>query len=204
MRIAPQGQDIRFDEQQIVEGAEFLQQAVERLPLSALAGPIDPAADPFRHELSIFAKDLARQTRGRRFPASNLDMRTTASARSRRRSMISSGRRFCDRFIEAAKADLDDPRGRLGHLATIDYTLSAFSCCCIRSLPSSPKSSGTGSDSDPRAFNLRSGHSAKNNARAASRGGVSRCGTGSHPPRDLQHPLEQTAAVAACSRQEIG
>ena len=58
MRIAPQGQDIRFDEQQIVEGRNFCNKLWNACRFRLLQGSVDGTADPFRHPLSIFAKDL--------------------------------------------------------------------------------------------------------------------------------------------------
>ena len=59
MRIAPQGQDIRFDEQQIVEGRNFCNKLWNACRFRLLQGSVDATADPSRHALSIFAKDLA-------------------------------------------------------------------------------------------------------------------------------------------------
>src|SRR6476660_5985578 len=58
MRIAPSGQDIRFDEQQIVEGRNFCNKLWNACRFRNLQGKIDPAANPFLHPLSIFARDL--------------------------------------------------------------------------------------------------------------------------------------------------
>ena len=64
MRIAPQGQDIRFDEQQIVEGRNFCNKW-NTCRFRLLQGPIDGAADPSpRHSLSLFAKDLLAKLEG--------------------------------------------------------------------------------------------------------------------------------------------
>ncbi len=68
MRIAPQGQDIRFDEQQIVEGRNFCNKLWNACRFRLLQGPIDAAADPSRHALSIFAKDLLSKLEQHDFP----------------------------------------------------------------------------------------------------------------------------------------
>jgi valyl-tRNA synthetase len=57
MRIAPQGQDIRFDEQQIVEGRNFFNK-LERVPVPEPQGK-SIRRIPFLHPLSIFARPLA-------------------------------------------------------------------------------------------------------------------------------------------------
>jgi len=86
-----------------------------------MQGAIDPAADPSKHDLSIFACDLLAK----------LDatiIRVTDGYESFRFSDIAQALYdftwgdFCDRFIEAAKADFDSPR-RAGTLAAMDFTI---------------------------------------------------------------------------------
>ena len=86
-----------------------------------MQGAIDPAADPSKHDLSIFARDLLAK----------LDAtitRVTEGFESFRFSDIAQALYdfvwgdFCDRFIEAAKADFDSPR-RAGTLAAMDFTI---------------------------------------------------------------------------------
>jgi valyl-tRNA synthetase len=125
MRIAPQGQDIKFDEQQIVEGRNFCNKLWNACRFRTMQGPIDPAADPSQHELSIFAQDLLAK----------LDatiLRIEGGYRTYRFNEVAQALydfvwgEFCDKFIETAKADFhggDSPR-RSGTLAAIDYTIS--------------------------------------------------------------------------------
>ena len=124
LRIAPQGQDIKFDEQQIVEGRNFCNKLWNACRFRQMQGPIDPAADPSKYELSLFAKDLLAR----------LDAtieRVNEGYESYRFSDIAQALYdfvwgdFCDRFIEVAKADFasDSPR-RAGTLATLDYTIT--------------------------------------------------------------------------------
>jgi valyl-tRNA synthetase len=61
IRIAPQGADIRFDEKQIEEGRNFCNKLWNICRFRALQGPIDPAADPSRHERSIFDNELLQR-----------------------------------------------------------------------------------------------------------------------------------------------
>jgi valyl-tRNA synthetase len=61
IRIAPQGADIRFDEKQIEEGRNFCNKLWNICRFRALQGPIDPEADPSRHERSIFDNELLQR-----------------------------------------------------------------------------------------------------------------------------------------------
>ncbi|MFZ4774240.1 MAG: valine--tRNA ligase [Terrimicrobiaceae bacterium] len=121
LRIAPQGQDIKFDEQQIVEGRNFCNKLWNACRFRLMHGEVDPAADPSKHDLSIFARDLLAR----------LDatiVRVNEGYEAFRFSDIAQALYdfvwgdFCDRFIEAAKADFESPR-RAGTLATMDFTI---------------------------------------------------------------------------------
>ena len=122
MRIAPQGQDIRFDEQQIVEGRNFCNKLWNACRFRLLQGPIDPTADPSSHALSIFAKDLLAKLHSTisRVEAGYADYRFSEIAQSLYDFVWAE---FCDRFIEVAKADFGDTARKSGTLATMDYTL---------------------------------------------------------------------------------
>jgi valyl-tRNA synthetase len=122
MRIAPQGQDIRFDEQQIVEGRNFCNKLWNACRFRVLQGPIDAEADPFRHSLSIFERDLLSKLSDTifRIEGGYADYRFSEIAQALYDFVWAE---FCDWFIEAAKADLGDPVRKPGTLATIDYTL---------------------------------------------------------------------------------
>ncbi len=123
LRIAPQGQDIKFDEQQIVEGRNFCNKLWNACRFRQMQGPLDPQADPSKHELSLFARDLLAR----------LDAtisRVNEGYEAYKFSDIAQALYdfvwgdFCDRFIEVAKSDFttDSPR-RAGTLATLDYTI---------------------------------------------------------------------------------
>jgi valyl-tRNA synthetase len=121
LRIAPQGQDIKFDEQQIVEGRNFCNKLWNACRFRLMQGPVDPTADPTQHDLSIFSRDLLAK----------LDAtiaRVDSGYEAFRFSDIAQALYdfvwgdFCDRFIEAAKADFDSPR-RAGTLAVMDFTI---------------------------------------------------------------------------------
>jgi len=121
LRIAPQGQDIKFDEQQIVEGRNFCNKLWNACRFRLLHGAVDPAADPAQHDLSIFARDLLGKLDAtiRRVDEGYGAFRFSEIAQALYDFVWGD---FCDRFIEAAKADLDSPR-RAGTLAAMDYVI---------------------------------------------------------------------------------
>jgi len=122
MRIAPQGQDIKFDEQQVVEGRNFCNKFWNACRFRLMQGPIDPAADPSLHELSIFSRDLLAKldaTIGR-IDAAYDAYRFSEVAQALYDFVWGD---FCDRFIEASKADFQDPARRGGTLAAMDHVI---------------------------------------------------------------------------------
>ncbi len=122
MRIAPQGQDIRFDEQQIVEGRNFCNKFWNACRFRLMQGPIDPEADPARQELSPFASDLLGKLDAtiRRIDDAYAAHRFSEVAQALYDFVWGD---FCDRFIETAKAAFGDPEAAPGTLSAIDYTL---------------------------------------------------------------------------------
>ncbi|GAB4179006.1 MAG: valine--tRNA ligase [Terrimicrobiaceae bacterium] len=131
LRIAPQGQDIRFDEQQIIEGRNFCNKLWNACRFRLLHGQPDPAADPSGHELTIFSADiLARLDECiRRIEAAYDGHRFSEVAQALYDFVWGD---FCDEFLEAAKADLatpDSPR-KAGTLAAMDRIIS----CILRLL----------------------------------------------------------------------
>jgi len=123
LRIAPQGQDIKFDEQQIVEGRNFCNKLWNACRFRQIQGPLDPEADPSKHELSLFAQDLLARLDAtiRRVNEGYGAYRFSDIAQALYDFVWGD---FCDRFIEVAKSDFstDTPR-RAGTLATLDYTI---------------------------------------------------------------------------------
>ncbi len=124
MRIAPQGQDIKFDEQVVVEGRNFCNKLWNACRFRTMQGAVDPLADPTGHEPSIFAADLLAK----------LDatiLRIEEGYRTYRFNDIAQALydfvwgEFCDKFIEVAKADFygDDAARKAGTLATIDFVI---------------------------------------------------------------------------------
>ncbi len=125
LRIAPQGQDIKFDEQQIVEGRNFCNKLWNACRFRAMQGPIDPAADPSCHDLSIFCRDLLSKLNATidRIEAGYANYRFNEIAQALYDFVWSE---FCDRFIETAKSDFasENESRRAGTLATIDFVLA--------------------------------------------------------------------------------
>jgi valyl-tRNA synthetase len=123
MRIAPQGQDIRFDEQQMVEGRNFINKLWNACRFRLMQGAVDGAADPSRHELGAFAKwVLARwDVTLAAVDAAYAGFRFNEIAQ-RLYDFVWGD--FCDWFIEVAKADFNEagPR-RDATLAVFDYVL---------------------------------------------------------------------------------
>ena len=123
LRIAPQGQDIKFDEQQIVEGRNFCNKLWNACRFRQMQGPLDPQADPSKHELSLFAQDLlARLDATIRRVNEGYEAYKFSDIAQALYDFVWGD--FCDRFIEVAKSDFatDTPR-RAGTLATLDYTI---------------------------------------------------------------------------------
>src|SRR5256712_3781241 len=127
MRIAPSGQDIRFDEKQIEEGRNFATKLWNAARFRQMHGPSasDPKID--NQLLSIYAVEvLARLNE----TIDSLD----AGYREYQFNVV--GQRlydffwsdYCDWFVEAAKTEIfgADESRRKSALAAMDFVLSAF------------------------------------------------------------------------------
>ncbi|PTX99668.1 valine--tRNA ligase [Verrucomicrobia bacterium LW23] len=130
IRIAPQGEDIRFDEKQVEEGRNFCNKLWNAVRFRTMQGPIDPAADPSQydpetHELTSFSQLLLHKLH-KLLPQiqASFDRFEFSEVASALYDFVWND--FCSRFIEAAKADFQNPESpsRAGTLATLDYTLS--------------------------------------------------------------------------------
>lgn len=124
MRIAPQGQDIRFEEKQVEEGRNFCNKLWNACRFRTMQGPVDPQADPWKHTLSPFAADiLAKLDAAIGSATTALNDYQFSAAASALYAFVWDD--FCSRFIEAAKGDFNDPQSptRAGTLAAIDYVL---------------------------------------------------------------------------------
>src|SRR5256884_2334031 len=127
MRIAPSGQDIRFDEKQIEEGRNFATKLWNVARFRQMHGPsvAAPKIDP--KKLSIFAVEvLARLNEtidAIEKAYRDYEFNTVAQ---RLYDFIWSD--YCDWFVEAAKTEIfsDDESKKKSAMAVMDYVLSAI------------------------------------------------------------------------------
>jgi len=126
MRIAPTGQDIRFDEKQIEEGRNFATKLWNVARFRQMHGPSDAAPKIEAQALSIFAVEvLARLNE-------TIDAVETAY-REYHFNMVAQHlynfvwSDYCDWFVEAAKTDIfsEDEAKKKSALAVMDFVLSA-------------------------------------------------------------------------------
>jgi valyl-tRNA synthetase len=131
MRIAPSGQDIRFDEKQIEEGRNFATKLWNVARFRQMQGPsderkLDCLEQSSSDQLSIYAIELLARL--------NETIKATESAyctyqfnavAQRLYDFIWSD--YCDWFVEAAKTDIfsDDGPRKERALAVMDFVLSA-------------------------------------------------------------------------------
>ncbi|MFN2477074.1 MAG: valine--tRNA ligase [Chthoniobacterales bacterium] len=126
MRIAPSGQDIRFDEKQIEEGRNFATKLWNAARFRQMHGASSGEVSLEEHQLSIYAIEvLARLDE-------LIGAIETAYAEYRFNEVVQRVYEFfwndyCDWFIEAAKTDIfaEDPARTAAVLAVMDYVLSA-------------------------------------------------------------------------------
>ena len=127
MRIAPTGQDIRFDEKQIEEGRNFATKLWNVARFRQMHGPSEAAPAIDKQELSIYALEvLARLNE-------TIDAIETAygeyqfnTVAQRLYDFVWSD--YCDWFVEAAKTDIfgEDEAKKKSALAVMDFVLSAI------------------------------------------------------------------------------
>ncbi len=127
MRIAPSGQDIRFDEKQIEEGRNFATKLWNAARFRQMHGPSDRNPELKESELSIYAIEvLARlhetigavETAYREYQFNTVAQQLYDFVWGD----------FCDWFVEAAKTDIfgEDAARKQSTLATMDFVLSAI------------------------------------------------------------------------------
>ncbi len=127
MRIAPSGQDIRFDEKQIEEGRNFATKLWNAARFRRMHGPSERKPELRETELSIYAIEvLARLTE-------TID---AVEAAYREYQFNTVAQRlydfvwgdFCDWFVEAAKTDIfgENAARKQSTLMTMDLVLSAI------------------------------------------------------------------------------
>src|SRR5438132_1924428 len=127
MRIAPRGQDIRFDEKQIEEGRNFATKLWNAARFRQMHGPSDAAPKIDNHQLSIYAVEvLARlnetidaiETAYREYQFNTVAQRLYDFFWSD----------YCDWYVEAAKTEIfsGHESRKKSALAVMDVVLSAF------------------------------------------------------------------------------
>src|SRR5215468_4200698 len=126
MRIAPTGQDIRFDERQIEEGRNFATKLWNVARFRQMHGPSDATAKIDTQSLSIFAVEVLARL--------NETIDAIESAyREYHFNMVAQHlynfvwSDYCDWFVEAAKTDIfgTDDAKKKSALAVMDVVLSA-------------------------------------------------------------------------------
>ncbi len=125
LRIAPQGQDIRFDEKQIEEGRNFCNKLWNASRFRVRYGALAADARPWEHRLSPFAVEMLStlaQT-GVRLEAA-FGAYEFSEAAGLLYGFVWDD--FCASFLEAAKVDLarEGSPTASGTLAAFDYALS--------------------------------------------------------------------------------
>jgi valyl-tRNA synthetase len=127
MRIAPSGQDIRYDEKQIEEGRNFATKLWNVARFRQMHGPSDGAPKIDNQLLSIYAVDvLARLNEAiDAIEAAHREYQFNSVAQQLYDFFWSD---YCDWFVEAAKTDIfgEDEEKKKSALAVMDFALSAI------------------------------------------------------------------------------
>jgi valyl-tRNA synthetase len=126
MRIAPRGQDIRFDEKQIEEGRNFATKLWNVARFRQMHGPSDPAPKIDNQRLSIYALELLARLNETidSIEAAYREYQFNTVAQ-RLYDFVWSA--YCDWFVEAAKTEIfgEDETKKKSALAVMDFVLSA-------------------------------------------------------------------------------
>jgi valyl-tRNA synthetase len=125
MRIAPSGQDIRFDEKQIEEGRNFATKLWNVARFRQMHGP--SSAEPKLEHLSIYAIELLARL-NETIDAIEKGYRDYEFNQIGQRLYDFIWSDYCDWFVEAAKTDIfnEDESKKNSALAVMDYVLSAI------------------------------------------------------------------------------
>ncbi|MDQ6859827.1 MAG: valine--tRNA ligase [Verrucomicrobiota bacterium] len=126
MRIAPSGQDIRFDEKQIEEGRNFATKLWNAARFRQMHGASEASPDLSKHQLSIYAQQVLAR----------LDETITNIEEAYREYRFNDVAQrlydffwndYCDWFVEVAKTDIfsEDAARKHSALAVMDVVLSA-------------------------------------------------------------------------------
>ncbi len=126
MRIAPSGQDIRYDEKQIEEGRNFATKLWNAARFRQMHGPSQARPKFAANEISIYAVEVLARL--------NETIEAVELAYGEYQFNIVAQRLygfvwgdFCDWFVEAAKTEIfgDDPARKTATLAVMDHIFSA-------------------------------------------------------------------------------
>src|SRR5437764_7128497 len=125
MRIAPSGQDIRFDEKQIEEGRNFATKLWNVARFRQMHGP--SAAEPELEKMSIYAVEVLARLNGT-IDAIEKGYRDYEFNTVAQRLYDFIWSDYCDWFVEAAKTEIfsEDNSKKESALAVMDYVLSAI------------------------------------------------------------------------------
>src|SRR5216117_2356140 len=126
MRIAPRGQDIRFDEKQIEEGRNFATKLWNVARFRQMHGPSDVAPKIDNRSVSIYALELLARL-NETMDAIEAAYREYQFSTVAQRLYDFVWSDYCDWFVEAAKTDIfsEDDATKKSALAVMDLVLSA-------------------------------------------------------------------------------
>ena len=126
MRIAPRGQDIRFDEKQIEEGRNFATKLWNVARFRQMHGPSDAAPRIDNQTLSIYALELIARL-NETIDAVEAAYREYQFNTVAQRLYDFVWSDYCDWFVEAAKTEIfgEDEAKKKSALAVMDFVLSA-------------------------------------------------------------------------------
>jgi valyl-tRNA synthetase len=126
MRIAPRGQDIRFDEKQIEEGRNFATKLWNVARFRQMHGPSDAAPTIDNQTLSIYALELIARL-NETIEAVEAAYREYQFNTVAQRLYDFVWSDYCDWFVEAAKTEIfsEDEAKKKSTLAVMDFVLSA-------------------------------------------------------------------------------
>src|SRR5256886_2078875 len=126
MRIAPTGQDIRFDERQIEEGRNFATKLWNVARFRQMHGQSSPAPPIDTQVLSIYGIEVLARSNETIVAIEDAyhEYQFNVVAQHLYRFVWTD---YCDRFVEAAKTEIFGPNEAKKHaaLAVMDYVLSA-------------------------------------------------------------------------------
>ncbi|MDQ6940466.1 MAG: class I tRNA ligase family protein, partial [Verrucomicrobiota bacterium] len=127
MRIAPSGQDIRFDEKQIEEGRNFATKLWNAARFRQMHGPSEATPDASKHELSIYSREVMSKLDST-MAAIELAYAEYRFNEVAQRLYDFFWSDYCDWYVEAAKTDIfgESDAKKKSALAVMDHVLSAL------------------------------------------------------------------------------